>query len=222
MPSHHLCWLLPSSAAATAAAPRPWEKWRPKMNLRTLRRLRTLPKMERDGHFYALLQQSPKNPGWPWMIWRLVRWPCGAMWGCCLWHGNVVTSIYWSVVVISSQLIYFHPCHSSSFVVIFPGKMFAVMHMFKNGLNLWTTASCVHWLFLGVCCYSDWNWLRLHHYLYSVFKSLRDSQCSHCEPKEHAVSFAGWLLCAGPMAAPSDDCFWQPSKIQLYPISKSA
>ena len=51
--------------------------------------------------------------------------------------------------------------------------------------------------------------------LHSVFKSLWDSQCSlsHCQPQEH-VSSAGWLLCAGPMgpmAAPSDDCFWQSS-----------
>ena len=50
--------------------------------------------------------------------------------------------------------------------------------------------------------------------LHTVCKSLWYSQCSHCQPKEHAVSFAGWLLCAGPMAAPSDDCSWQSSYIQ--------
>ena len=53
IPSHHLCWLLPRSVAANAASPRPWEKWKPKMDLRTLRRLRTLPRMGWDRHFFS-------------------------------------------------------------------------------------------------------------------------------------------------------------------------
>ena len=148
IPSHHLCWLLPRSVAANAASPRPWEKWKPKMDLRTLRRLRTLPRMGWDRHFFS----HPK----------ILDDHCGAD-ACGMameWHYLFIRGVSNTFFHVESSFCW---CLSPAWEDVRGDA-----HVW-NGLNVWTIASCIG--SFCVCCYSHWNWLRLD-YLLSTF-SLR-------------------------------------------------
>ena len=102
--------LRPRSVAANAASPRPWEKWKPKMDLRTLRRLRTLPRMGWDRHFFS----HPK-------ILEIIVGPMLVAWQ---WSDTIYISVVFQTR--SSML-------NQVFVGVYPplGKMFAVMRMFE-------------------------------------------------------------------------------------------
>ena len=102
--------LRPRSVAANAASPRPWEKWKPKMDLRTLRRLRTLPRMGWDRHFFG----HPK-------ILEIIVGPMLVAWQ---WSDSIYISVVFQTR--SSML-------NQVFVGVYPplGKMFAVMRMFE-------------------------------------------------------------------------------------------
>ena len=148
IPSHHLCWLRPRSVAANAASPRPWEKWKPKMDLRTLRRLRTLPRMGWDRHFFS----HPK----------ILDDHCGAD-ACGMameWHYLFIRGVSSTFFHVESSFCW---CLSPTWEDVRGDA-----HVW-NGLNVWTIASCIG--SFCVCCYSHWNWLRLD-YLLSTF-SLR-------------------------------------------------